>query len=426
MSRLRARVGVGTSVVAVILLVLTLSASETYARQLSGTQRRFLGLAESGVAKIHRLWWNKSRSWFDAELHSNRVATLWELVPLFEALDGIAIADPTNRHKSNVVGFARYAEAFLDRSLQPVPGFAPVPGEQGGHTAWFDDNGWWGLAFLDAYEATGRRRYIGDAETAFRFICRSGWDSSPGSPGGLWWNTQHTFFAGETLAGGTELGARLYAITHKPQFLAEAHKFIDWGNAWLWDSADGLYARLRTPEGEIPPGGVQPETTAESIRIPASEAAKLGAAPGVDASASAATASTLPSFDSTPLPYVQGPMIVADQTLCEATGIQGYCARAEKLARDAAKRFPELTMGPQYDNVYVHDLLELYAQDGRHEWYRIAKENAQRAYANARERNDLFLRAWTGQSSDTVGSPPGSIQLQAATVNVFAWMAAIR
>ncbi len=413
----------------VVLFTILWSTSNSDAQQLSGTQKRFLNLAEAGVAKIHRFWWNGNRSWFDAELHnSNKVATLWDVVPLFEALDGIAIADPTRRHRENVVGFANYAETFLNRSLQPVPGFGPEPDQRGpNHTTWFDDNGWWGLAFLDAYEATGKRRYIGDAETAFRFISKSGWDTSPGSPGGLWWDTQHTFFAGETLAGGTELGSRLFSLTHKPQYLAEVQKFIDWGNVWLWDSADGLYARLRTPQSELNSGGVPPEATAQTGRIPPSaEAVSSNAEPSGDVVSNVATTSSLPSFDPTPLPYVQGPMIIANQTLCESTGVQGYCDRAERLARDAVTRFPELRMGPQYDNVYLHDLLEFHAMDGGSRWYRIAKQNAQRAFANARDSDGLFLKTWTGRSSGTVGSPPGSLQLQAATVNVFAWMAAVR
>lgn len=417
----------GALLMAVVLIVLASSNGNSYAQSLNGTQRRFLGLAEAGVAKIHRFWWNGGRSWFDAELHNgNKVATLWDVVPLFEALDGIAIADPTTRHKENVIGFANYAESYLNHSLQPVPGFGPEPNQRGSkHTTWFDDNGWWGLAFLDAYEATGKRRYIGDAETAFRFISRSGWDTSPGSPGGLWWDTQHTFFAGETLAGGTELGSRLYALTHNPEFLVEVQKFISWGNVWLWDATDGLYARLRTPQGELSSGGIPPEATAQTQRVPSAEADKLRAEPSGESLAGDATTSSLPSFDPTPLPYVQGPMIIANQTLCESTGVQGYCARAEKLARDAAERFPELSMGPQYDNVYLHDMLELSAKDGNSRWYRIAKENAQRAYSNARDSDGLFLKTWTGRSSGTVGAPPGSLQLQAATVNVFAWMAAV-
>jgi hypothetical protein len=428
-SRLRRQFKLNAAVImAAAFLVLILPSSDSYARQLTGTQKRFLDLAEVGVAKIHRFWWNGRRDWFDAELHnSGKVATLWDVVPLFEALNGIAIADPTSRHKDNVIGFANYAETYLNRSLRPVAGFGPEPDQRGSnHTTWFDDNGWWGLGFLDAYEATGRRRYIGDAETAFRFIARSGWDNSPGSPGGLWWDTQHSFFAGETLASGTELGARLYALTHKPQFLTEAQKFIGWGNVWLWDSADGLYARLRTPQGELSSGGVSPQSAAQALPPPATEAAKLGAEPSGDVIPSVATISSLPSFDPTPLPYVQGPMIVANQTLCEATSVYGYCDRAETLARDSAGRFPELTMGPQYDNVYLHDMLDFHEMVGSPRWYRIAKENAQRAYANARDSDGLYLKTWTGRSSGTVGSPPGSLQLQAATINAFAWMAAIR
>ena len=83
-----------------------------------------------------------------------------------------------------------------------------------GKTTWFDDNGWWGLAFLDAYRATGNGRYLADAEIAQNFISVAGWDTTPGRPGGIWWNTNHSFYAGESLAGGTLLSARLYAITH--------------------------------------------------------------------------------------------------------------------------------------------------------------------------------------------------------------------
>ncbi len=412
------------------LLVFALLPGYSYAQALTSTQAQFLSLAENGVDKIHRFWWNSRRQWFDAQLHdSARVATLWDIVPLFEALDGIAIADPTHRHKSNVIGFANFAESYLNRSLHPVAGFAPEPGQHGsGDTTWFDDNGWWGLAFLDAYQATGKRRYIGDAETALRFIATSGWDSSSGSEGGLWWNTQHTFFAGETLAGGTELASRLYAFTQKPQFLAEAQKFIAWGNQWLWDSADGLYARLRTPQDELSHGGVSAQASDVSPgQYPTTEAAKLRAEPSGRLRPYTATTSTIPipPFDPTPLPYVQGPMIIANQTLCDATGVHGYCENAEKLALNAAARFPHLQMGPQYDAVYLHDMLEFHASDGNVVWYQIAKENALRALTNAHDGNGLYLKTWEGKPSTTVGSPPGSLQLEAATVSVFAWLAAI-
>jgi hypothetical protein len=118
--------------------------------------------------------------------------------------------------------------AFRDHAYwgRPVPGFGPRPRQhEPGKTTWFDDNGWWGLAFLDAYNATGNGRYLSDAEIAQNFISVSGWDTTPGRPGGLWWNTNHSFYAGESLAGGTLLSAKLYAITQigTPVILARGH-----------------------------------------------------------------------------------------------------------------------------------------------------------------------------------------------------------
>ena len=101
--------------------------------------------------------------------------------------------------------FAKKAEKYFDRALGPSGGYAPYLGDRGGHErAWFDDNGWWGLAFIDAYRATHDRRYLTDAARALDFINRRGWASN----GGLWWNTSHDHKAGEALASGSALLVR--------------------------------------------------------------------------------------------------------------------------------------------------------------------------------------------------------------------------
>ena len=173
----------------------------------SASQARYLRAANTGVKQTNR-WWNRGRHWYSSVLGGSNVASLWGIVPLFEALNGLAIATPSHRHLRALNRFARGAERYLNPSLEPVPGFGPKPGQrEPGKTTWFDDNGWWGLAFLDAYRATANPRYLFDAEIAQQFISVSGWDTTPGRPGGIWWNTNHSFYAGESLAGGTLLSA---------------------------------------------------------------------------------------------------------------------------------------------------------------------------------------------------------------------------
>jgi hypothetical protein len=409
---------IAAAAIAALLLAAAAWATSPPAAARSKVQTRFLRAAEQGVAQAHdpKLWWERGRHWYRARLGQRRVASLWQVVQLFEAVNGIAVASPTKRHRRDVIRFANGAERYLNPSLEPVPGFGPRPGQDGtAQPAWFDDNGWWGLAFLHAYRATGLPRYLDDAELAQQFISVSGWDSSPGSPGGIWWNTAHPFYAGESLAGGTELSVKLYGLTGNLSYLQDALKFIAWGDQWLWNAEEGFYARLRTPAGEGIQRSAAPAAPMEAAllaRYP-EEAAKLGPA----------SRRPEPPFDPLPMAYVQGPMILAQHQLCEF-GIASFCDRWRQLAERSALRFAYPRMGPQFDAVFVRDMLELSTRDGDAAWYRLAKQNARQALRRARNRKGLYLRTWNGHAGGTVGERPGALQLHAATTSIFAWLAA--
>src|SRR5204862_96536 len=80
------------------------------------------------------------------------LATIWDIVPLFGAIDAVAIAQPSAANRRAVARFAAGAERYLNRGLHPVAGFSPYPGDRtAGTKTWFDDNGWWGLGFVNAY-----------------------------------------------------------------------------------------------------------------------------------------------------------------------------------------------------------------------------------------------------------------------------------
>jgi len=121
--------------------------------------------------------------------------------------------------------------------------------------------------------------------------------------------------------------------------------------------------------------------------------------------------------------YVQSPMIVGFESLCQTTKNDTLCDKAEQLGDDALSQFTgTLHHGPQYDAVYLHWMLNLYAQDHDPRWYSLAAANAQRALANAQNKQGLFLKAWDG--SRAPDAPTDSLKIDAATVSVFAWLAA--
>jgi hypothetical protein len=411
------------------LAVIAIACLPPRAAALSSSQAAYLRAAERGVGQTHQ-WWNRGRHWYASTLGGSNAASLWGVVPLFEALNGIQIAAPSPRHRHELNRFAWGAQRYLNPNLEPVPGFGPRPRQrEEGKTTWFDDNGWWGLAFLDAYRATGVGRYLIDAEIAQNFISVGGWDTTPGRPGGIWWNTNHSFYAGESLAGGTLLSARLYAITRDQHYLDDAMKFIRWADVWLTDPTTGLYARLRKPGTYGPTYYQQAAATAadrQAVQGNPDEAAKLEAAGGgVATEGGAQVANNYPPFAASPMPYVNGPMLLAHRIICDQTGIQSYCARAEDLAARTLQVYQRFWMGPQFDFWYLRTMLEFAQEDQAGDWYGIVDGNARSALHRARDRHGLYLRTWYGKKASRASAPKGSLQLHAANAALFAWMAAL-
>jgi Glycosyl hydrolase family 76 len=193
--------------------------------------RSYLELAEAGIEKTSE-WWDGSGDWFYDQLGSNpkrAQVTLWSSNGMFEALDEIAIADPTAKTKAAVETFARGEQGYWNPNLKPVPGYSPRVGERSSsQPTWYDDNAWIGIAFLDAYRATGNHTYVTDAERAFAFIAAGGWDAKQG--GGMWWSTEHQWLSGEALAAASDLAAQLYQTTHRAEYLTDAATYIGWAN----------------------------------------------------------------------------------------------------------------------------------------------------------------------------------------------------
>jgi hypothetical protein len=342
---------------------------------LSPAQSHYLALAKAGITRAQATWHDKRRGWYDARLNDRDrypLATIWDSMPLFEALTGVAIAQPTAANRRAVARFAAGAERYLNHGLRPLAGYSPYPGDRDADTeTWFDDNGWWGLAFFNAYRATGTPRYLAAATRALRFIAVSGWDPRAG---GIWWNTEHPYKAGEAIASATLLATLIYQQNHSAFALGQARKFLKWANSAGFSASDGLYAAS--------------------------------------------------DISSTPIDYIEAPLIYAQRSLCASTGETALCQRAESLKATALHRFGYLLdFAPQYDAIYLQWMLALYGSDHDPALYSLAAANAHEIETRARNAQGLYLNAWNGTTLLAQYAQPGMLQTDAASVSVFAWLA---
>jgi predicted alpha-1,6-mannanase (GH76 family) len=98
---------------------------------------------------------------------------------------------------------------------------------------YYDDNAWWALAWVAAYDLTRDRRYLDAARTIFAHNV-AGWDDT--CSGGMWWNESKTYKNAIT----TELFLTLAALLH--QRTPDDHgSYLTWAlRAWQWFSSSGL------------------------------------------------------------------------------------------------------------------------------------------------------------------------------------------
>jgi hypothetical protein len=434
MVRLRRRRAPRTAAVAALALAMlaipAFGVAEARAVALDALQARLLAGAERAVtqAQSPATWGNPAGRWFNGQLDDRRrspLATIWEAVPLLEAVDYDALAQPSKANVAQVRSLADYAQRYWDRNITPAPGirrrtpaYAPYPGSWNDPITYFDDNAWWSLAFLDArrvmltvHDSRAAARYLADARRGFAFIAAYGWDAQGG---GMWWNTAHTIpgghgRSGEALAAATELAARLYQITGERAYLRDADRYIVWANHHLlkWD---GSYAQQIPHEVVMPHDGEGAMIAAFTVLCEAGAPVPRRAWATLPPNSVHAN----PSFRLPPDP-------------------RSWCSWAQALARHTAlgvrlgartyDAFLPLNEGPQWDAIYVRGLLTLYRHDHQPLWYELAADTAVRILLYARAPDGLFLRAWNGDSP-VPGARPQDIQTDAASISVLAALAA--
>jgi predicted alpha-1,6-mannanase (GH76 family) len=128
---------------------------------------------------------------------------------------------------SRVSGTTKYLAVFANTlhaaqaSRSGFPGFI---------NDYYDDEGWWALAWIDVYDLTGEAQYLQAAASIFDDMQR-GWDTAT-CGGGVWWSKKtHEKNAIENelfLAVAASLANRAKSPEQRAQYLAWAQKEWDW------------------------------------------------------------------------------------------------------------------------------------------------------------------------------------------------------
>jgi uncharacterized protein YyaL (SSP411 family) len=198
---------------------------------------------------IYRFFYDSSARLFIETNHkaSNEKphAYLWPLCAFIQAANEMELLQPGKKYMEPVVK----AIDEYKSNKPPVPGYDSYVVKEGGGDRFYDDNQWIAIAYLDAFERTGRKQFLQSTHEIYRFMM-SGYDTVSG--GGLYWKendktTKNTCSNGP----GILIALRLYQVTKKKTYLDTALLLYDWTNKYLLAPEGVYYDNVKLPELHI-------------------------------------------------------------------------------------------------------------------------------------------------------------------------------
>ncbi|MBS1800106.1 MAG: glycoside hydrolase family 76 protein [Acidobacteria bacterium] len=158
-------------------------------------------------------WWNSANA-ITAITDSMRVSGSKRYVSML-----------ANTYKQAQVDVPKERRTDAKREMTGFPGFL---------NKYYDDEGWWALAWIDAYDLTRDARYLAMAQSIFDDMA-GGWDETCG--GGIWWSKDRKYKNAIANELFLSVAAHL-AMRGRP---AEREKYATWaGREWQWFRGSGM------------------------------------------------------------------------------------------------------------------------------------------------------------------------------------------
>jgi predicted alpha-1,6-mannanase (GH76 family) len=267
-----------------------------------------------------------------------------------------------------VAGDASYYSVLANTFTQAQHGPSGHPNFR---NSYYDDQGWWALAWIDAYDLTANAQYLSMAETIFANMT-NGWDTTT-CGGGIWWSTARKY----KNAIANELFLTVAAKLANRTSGSTSATYLRWAQReWTWFRASGMINSKSLINDGL--NSTSPNACVNNNRTQwtYNQGVILGALV------------ELHKADSDPalLPQAQA---IATAVLSPSSGLvnsNGVLVEHVVSGKDT----------PQFKGIFLRNLMALYGATPNPQYKSFADTNANSIWANDRNADYQFGALWQG------------------------------
>jgi predicted alpha-1,6-mannanase (GH76 family) len=226
----------------------------------------------------------------------------------------------------------------------------------------YDDEGWWVLAWIRVYELTKNEKYLQTAKDIFADMITA-WDDTCG--GGLWWTKDREYKNAIPNELFLQAAARLHNLTPDDTF------YLDWAQrTWKWFKASGMINAQNLIND-----GLKDCKNNEDITWTYNQGVILGGLVELHKA----------TGDQTLLDQAEAIADAAIKTLVNEDGIlREPCELSGKCGAD----------GPQFKGIFMRNLGFLYEATRKSAYADFIRKNADSIWTNARNADNQIGLKW--------------------------------
>ncbi len=294
------------------------------------------------------------QGWYDTSTGLYKTTGWWNSANAITVLTNLSMAAKTHEYESVL------ANTFA----------AAQKSNAGFINQYYDDEGWWALAWINAYDLTHSQQYLKMAESIFADMA-AGWDTTT-CGGGIWWSKDRNYKNAIANELFLSVAAHLANRTAEP----ERGKYANWSRReWKWFSESGM----------------------------------INAKNLINDGLNSSNPRACTNNGQTTWSYNQGVILGGLAEFSRLSNDRSFLTRANQIASAAITHLTDAhgilhdtcepkcgADGPQFKGIFVRNLMRLYSSRPNPAYRSFADANADSIWNHDRGANDSFGLNWSG------------------------------